>query len=403
MNKNRKVNYDSVLNYIKRNLSSGIPVSLTKVAEQFGITRTAVRKILKSYGYYDEYKQKILAIKHERDKKTEIEFLKEQVKYWKKLYERATKVSSFEERLISLFRREIQRLMPDKTNLNKKDIYFDSEEEPVLILSDLHIGETVEKEQVLDLNEYNFEIAKQRLSTVYAKFLKFVDRFEGSNRQYKSASLFFLGDFVSGIIWEELLQDMPIVEQVLETAYLLSDIVYDMSKRFKEVNVYGVIGNHGRIFKKPYYKNKYSNFDYLVYKIVEIRCSRLTNVNFHFPKSSMLIVNKFNRWNFLLRHGEGKSNSFAGIPVYGIVRDSAKIQQVFNAYKDIHIHYQILGHYHASMQIPQPGGQIIVCGSLVGVNEFSFNKFLSSTPSQTMLILSSQSGIFARVDLFPET
>jgi hypothetical protein len=406
---------EQVIEFIEQQFDNNNPISLRQIAKAFNTSHAQIKRILIRNNYYEEYlkrKEDIInkqssdnnqqeEITEERYKElTEISFLKEQVKYWKRLYNQTIKHSSFENKIIDLFERHLVKYKPVFNIQQNNDIELIENEEPVLILSDLHIGGDVDKEEVMGLNEYNLEIAKNRLEIVYNKFIKILKRFEYNNHKYKKVNLFLIGDFVEGVIHQELLQGMPIVDQVIETANLVSDIIYKLSQQFEEVEVYGVIGNHGRIDKKVYYKNKYSNFDYLVYKFIEVKCSNLNNVKCYFPKSSMLIVNKFNKWNFLLRHGDGKSQSFAGIPIYGIVRQSTKIQQMFNAYKDIYIHYQILGHYHSNMQIPYPAGQVIVCGSLKGIDEFSFNNFLASEPSQTMLIINKKTGIFARFDLF---
>ena len=250
----------------------------------------------------------------------------------------------------------------------------------------------------MSLNIYNPQIAKDRILNIYEKFINTTIRLE-DGYSYNIVNLWLLGDIVEGIIHDELIGDTPIVDQVIEVAELLSELVYDLSQRFNKVEVVGVVGNHGRIKQKIHFKNKYSNFDYLVYKFMEAKCSQLENVTFFIPKSSMCIVQKFGKFNFLLRHGDGKSYSYAGIPVYGIIRQSSKIQQSMSAYKNMYIHYEILGHYHSSMELPKPSGSIIVCGSIKGVDEYSFNNFLFNEPSQTMLLINESDGVFAKIDL----
>lgn len=398
-----------VIEFIEEQFKQENPISLRAIARTFNTSHSQIKRILLRNNYYDEYLRRREDLINKQDNNNnqqedikqiaEIEFLKQQVQYWKKKYNQTLKLTSIEQRIINLFEEYLDKYQPKIEIRKNYDIQIIDNEEPVLILSDLHIGADVSKEEVMELNEYNLDIAKQRLEIVYNKFMKILKRFEYNYHKYKTVNVFLLGDFIEGFIHQDFLQGLPIVDQVIETANIVSEIIYKLSQEFENVEIYGVIGNHGRLDKKVYHKNKYSNFDYLVYKFIEVKCSNLPNVKCYFPKSSMLIVNKFNKWNFLLRHGDGKSQSFAGIPVYGIIRQSSKIQQIFNAYKDIYIHYQVLGHYHSNMQIPYPAGQVIVCGSLKGIDEFSFNNFLASEPSQTMLIINERVGVFARLDL----
>jgi len=393
--------------FIKKKLKEREYVAIVDIAKMFGVSEKTIRRILDRNNLYEDYRRLRLESKLNDDSQFELRFHKEAVNVWKKKYENLKRELGYEQKVIELFKQAITPFasIPKPVYLNGEHFNNNStnniclSEEPVLILSDIHYGAYVSGEETMLLNVYNPEIAAERLITVYRKFIQSIERLKDGHR-YRKVSLWLLGDIVEGIIHDELINsETPIADQVIEIAELLSEIVYDLSGKFEEVEVVGVVGNHGRMKQKVHFKNKYSNFDYLVYKFMEVKCSNLENVKFFIPKSSMCIVQKFGKWNFLLRHGDGKSYSYAGIPVYGIIRQSSKLQQSLSAYKDLYIHYEVLGHYHSSMQLPKPSGSIIVCGSIKGIDEYSYNSFLFNEPSQTMLLVNEEDGVFARIEL----
>jgi len=240
------------------------------------------------------------------------------------------------------------------------------------------------------------------MQKLYEGVIKLTDRLE-SKKKYTRFNIFMLGDMVSGIIHEELLRHkgLAITDQVVMGAEIIADFIYKLKRRFPTIDVYCVVGNHGRLDKKISFKDKWNSFDYLLYKFIETKFENVDGVNFYIPKQSMIIVKKFD-FNFLLRHGDGKSNSFAGIPVYGIMRTSAKATQMFAGLHNTYIHYEILGHYHTPMALPKPAGKIIINGTLKGTDEYGLSSFLSSDVSQKLLVLNSKHGIFANIDIYCE-
>ena len=135
--------------------------------------------------------------------------------------------------------------------------------------------------------------------------------------------------------------------------------------------------------KQVKFKKKWDNFDYLVYKIQEQLCSAMDNVHFQVPKSAMAMVGIYD-WNFLLRHGDGKSMSFAGIPFYGISRTDAKLTQVL-ALEGRYPHYHCMGHYHTQNTLEKVGGKVLLNGSLVGTSEYSWNAMYGAADAKQKL------------------
>jgi hypothetical protein len=205
---------------------------------------------------------------------------------------------------------------------------------------------------------------------------------------------------VSGFIHEELMQGVAIVDQVMIVGDELTRIIRTLSEYFEKIEVSCVVGNHGRMSKKPVSKKKYDNFDYLAYNFSKIRFSgQEDKIIFDIPTSPMLVKNILG-YNFLIRHGDTKVQSYAGIPFYGIKRADSQIKQTYIHFKDIVIHYDILGHNHSQNSLDGMGGGIIMIGSLKGTDEHSLNAYMSgSEPKQYIFGVHKERGKTWHFDL----
>jgi len=142
-----------------------------------------------------------------------------------------------------------------------------------------------------------------------------------------------------------------------------------LSRHFNEIEVTGLVGNHGRLDKMPPSKRIYNNWDYMTYQITSVMLKDYKNIKFNIPKSSSCIVNRMNH-KFLLMHGDSIKGGFAGIPVYGMARAFSKQQEIRRNKGGFD--YMELGHFHQDLKIND--GKLIVNGSMVGNNEFALNK-----------------------------
>lgn len=364
-----------------------------RIAKEVGLSKRRVRYILAKHGLGTPMqggKQPTDVPMESREL-----FLQERVRHLGRELNRRNKGQAFEDAILELFR-DVKPLANRRALPRSTRQKTPSGETLCLMLSDFHMGEEVDSAEVMDLNEYSTDIAVQRVHQLATGVRSIASKMTGYN--FEALNIFELGDMVSGIIHEELLQGTATVDQVVICARTLADLTADLSELFPVVNVVGVIGNHGRMTKKPKFKKKWDNFDYLVYKFQEQICSQLENVSFNMPKSAMAMVQLY-KWNFLLRHGDGKSQSYAGIPFYGILRGDGKLTQVL-AQDNRYPHYHLLGHYHTQNTLEKVGGKIIMNGSLVGTGEYSWNAmFGSSEPKQKLFSVHPEHGVTWEMDL----
>jgi len=243
-----------------------------------------------------------------------------------------------------------------------------SKEIAVLGLGDFHLGENVDKEVVCGFGEYNFEIFVSRLKFL-SESIKSITIKKLRGYQIKKLVIFGMGDMISGRIHEELIENAEdIMFQIINGAYVTAQFVLEMAQMFPEIEIVGVLGNHGRLTKKKYFKKRYVNWDFVFYQFLSIFLAGNEQIKCDFPKS-YFVVKKIYGWNFLILHGDN-IRSWMGIPWYGIERAMHKLGDLLQS-KGVNIHYRVLGHFHNTGELDRVPGEIIINGSVIGGNEYS--------------------------------
>ena len=265
--------------------------------------------------------------------------------------------------------------------------------EGVLLLGDTHFDEKVYPEEIEDINEYNIAIAKKRLDLLFSSVTAIMDELST-----KVLNIYFLGDMVSGMIHKELLIacELGIVETVMQLSNYIAQWIIRLSSQYR-IKCLGVVGNHGRFSKKPHYKKKaLSNFDYLLYKIINTQVKDHVE-EFIIPKSAFKVTAILD-YIFLTIHGDTFSGGNGMAPISAAVnRDIAKLAGNMRRYKKgaDDIDYVNMGHFHTDTETKSFDGiKIILNGSLIGPNEFSINKIKrAERPSQTFYIVERHKGL----------
>lgn len=247
----------------------------------------------------------------------------------------------------------------------------------VALFSDAHIEETVKAASVMGLNEYNVEIAKQRIEKYFANLVNCLNTDRVEYLLFAS-----LGDTISGFIHEELSQSNELTP--LEATFEAQNLIYNGLKficentKLKRIKFVGIVGNHSRVTKKIQHSNGYKmSYEWLMYKNIEKQAEiEGLPIEFDIPESEMAIEDTSDGKRFLFIHGfqiKGSGNgTVCGIyPALG--RLSLKYGKV---YKQDKIY---LGHFHSCISIPNA----VVNGSIIGYNGFALtNGFAYEEPAQ---------------------
>ena len=314
----------------------------------------------------------------ERD--LEIAKLRDQNKALRKQYRQAVKDIVIADRLSEVARDTL--LSAEEVTPYSLDGQEGEEEEHrvVALFSDSHVGEVVSADETNNLGGYNLDIFDERLQRWTARVIELVEQ-KRAHLYMPKLNVFMLGDIISGDIHDELVStnDVNVVDQTVYAAQMISRALLTLAEYFEEIDVSGVAGNHGRMARKPYYKNKQRvNWDYLSYQIMQTTLQNQDNIVWHIP-SAFWTVRDVIGTKFLMLHGDGMQ-SWMGIPYYAINRLQLKLMDLIG--KDVPFDRLVMGHYHD----PVDTEKWHVNGNFKGADEYSLGKMQAGCrPSQTLL------------------
>jgi hypothetical protein len=322
---------------------------------------------------------------------SEVEMLRQRVQELESVARRDRKQNVYDERVVAAVEANLARA---ETKYQPSEIQHKdkrTEHEFVLLLSDLHAGETVSFEETGGINSYDWSIMLDRMDHLRTAIASYQD-----NRPYpvNKLRIFALGDQLSGNIHAELeaTNEIPLAEATVQLGADLAEWVESMTEIFPTVTFDGVVGNHPRAHKKPWAKQGFDNADWTAYKIAETALRRNDNIQFDIPKSSQHRVTVADNWNCLLFHGDGIRSTMPGVPWGGVSRRvNALSAQYQSAGQPIDCYF--LGHFHTANWVQTNAGWIGMNGSIKGPDEYSMKQFGGgSSPQQMLLTFHPQRG-----------
>lgn len=243
----------------------------------------------------------------------------------------------------------------------KKEI---SDATAVIVASDWHYWETVNADQVDNLNEFNKQIAEKRANAFFTNAVKLLKR-EQRDSKIQTAVLALLGDFMSNNIHPELMesnQGLPIDELMAVQDALVSGIEYLLENTDLNFVLPCHSGNHGRATEKRRISTEAGNsFEYLMYHNIANYFKNEKRVKFLISRGylSYLDIN-----GFVIRFHHGHALKYAG-GVGGIFIPAFKAISQWDKARRADL--DVFGHFHQM----KDGGKFISNGSLVGYNDFA--------------------------------
>jgi hypothetical protein len=261
---------------------------------------------------------------------------------------------------------------------------------PVLMLSDLHLDEVVEPAQVLGMNAYNRDIARQRLECIGNNFVT-VTQDHWAGVSYDGVLLLLGGDIFSGDIHEELTEtnEDTLLGSVDYWIDPLAAVVGYLADTFGKVHVPVVPGNHGRTTRKPRAKFRArSNFDWFVGAQLARVFRNDKRVTFDLSESADCLVPAYDQ-KILLTHGDQASGGqgIGGIwpPLMRLDARKRQRQEAVNQGYDL----MAMGHWHSLVF----GPSWIVNGTTKGYDEYAFTQnFGFEEPSQAAWLMTPEHG-----------
>lgn len=268
---------------------------------------------------------------------------------------------------------------------------------PMTMWSDWHYGEVVSKEEVGGVNVFNRAIGKQRVKQLVETTIDLCFN-HMTQPKYPGIVVCLGGDMISGTIHEELAEtnDGPVQQSVLEVEELLIWGLTQIADKFGKVFVPCVVGNHGRIHKKPRAKRRvFESYEWNIYQHLERHFRSDKRFQFMVPVDSDAHFTVAGH-RFLLTHGDtlGVKGGDGIIGALGpIARGAIKVgrnqSQIGRDFDTL-----LIGHWH--QYTPRSdGSRVIVNGALKGYDEYAHTVLRASyaPPSQALWFIHPKHGV----------
>jgi hypothetical protein len=258
---------------------------------------------------------------------------------------------------------------------------------PILLLSDWHVAEIVEKTGVHGLNESNPKIMERRVAAIGRAAVSVLRQMQEWARTEEMV-IHLGGDFVTGFLHPELAETnaMAPIEEVRFARRLLAGLL-EFLHAHANVRRFHVIctrGNHGRLTKKKQYKNAAgTNLENGLYWDLADRFPERDGWRWLIPQSGLGYVHLDNpdgsRWTLRAYHGEQCRYS-GGIG--GLTIPLNKLQARWN--ETTAADFNVMGHFHT---FSRPNPRTLVNGSLKGFDEYALEHgFAIEPPIQTLAV-----------------
>lgn len=255
-----------------------------------------------------------------------------------------------------------------RTNFDEhNNVSINSDNDMLIILSDLHIGQTFDS----FFGKYNTDIAKDRLNQLLNEVIS-IRELHNSKNCYVSLQ----GDLISGNIHKsiQVSNRENVIEQIKIATELISSFCYELSLHFETVFMSNVSGNHTRMDRKDDAIHD-ERLDDIISWAVELSLKHIDNFhvlhrNIDTGISDILIRGK----SYIAVHGDYDGFNKSGV-------QNLCLALGFVPYA---ITY---GHLHVCSVDETNGVKMIRGGSLAGCGDsYTIEKRLTGKPSQIVCI-----------------
>ena len=312
----------------------------------------------------DEQIKEIEVQKRELERK-KIQFRDERNAWQKQNYADARveeKLDKLEDELTSLGR----------TNFDTHNILsIDSDNDMLVILSDLHIGQTFDS----IFGKYNTDIAKDRLNQLLNEVLSIRD-LHNSRKCYVSLQ----GDLISGNIHKsiQVTNRENVIEQIKNATELVSSFCYELSLHFENVFLSNVSGNHTRIERKEDAIHD-ERLDDIISWAVELSLKHIDNFHvLHRNIDTGIADIDIRGKSYIAVHGDYDGFNKSGVQNLCLALGFVPYAITF-------------GHLHVCSVDETNGVKMIRGGSLAGCGDsYTIEKRLTGKPSQMVCICTNK-------------
>jgi hypothetical protein len=383
-------------------------VSNKELAKQFNIKVQSIKNrahklgLRKSAILTSDHKKGGVQMKKKTDKVEEKRTFQDDRKHLKKEENFRTTVNNYKEALKYIEKLEIEVQAIKQLGASKKRHIITpkksgstDEATAVACLTDVHIGETFNRDQVNGLNEYSVAIAKQRLDEYFVNVVKLTDK-ERQGVTIKELVLFLGGDIIDGSLHlDTIMSDEvsePMKQAVLAQSFIRSGLKY-LESHFDKITVICKDGNHGRITQRMHHASRQGNsLEWYMYHNLALEFPQFTWVNEHSLHTYFTFYPNC-KGERIVRFHHGDTISFGGVNGPYTYLNRRRYQ--WNAGNRAHI--DVIGHLH--MYRVNPSG-FILNGSVVGYNPFAISLGAEyERPSQSFFLMDKDKGMTVNIPI----
>ena len=243
----------------------------------------------------------------------------------------------------------------------------------VLHLSDTQIGKIT--------SSYNTEVARERIVERLFSRMESLLEAERSIHKINDLRVYLGGDMVEGEMvfpTQPHFIDSPVIEQTIETAHIIVDLLAKLSGLVRNIRVVAVRGNHGRSGKYDR-TNPATNWDSMTYECISmiLKGTKLgERVELIHDREKFYQIDYIYNWGFLLVHGD-QIRGQLGLPWYGVRKKASGWQDSLTMMVDGYRvseswDYLLFGHFHTYAGPVTDNFRIWMCnGTTESDNEYA--------------------------------
>ena len=262
----------------------------------------------------------------------------------------------------------------------------------VVQITDWHIGQRTNPDQIEEFGAFDYSIAVQRVERLGTQI---IDKTTVARNSYNIEECHVLGtaDWVNGDINDEFIRtnEFPSPVQAVRAGYLIGSFIRGLSQHFKRVKVdLLTAGNHDRITKKNQAGDGGLNsWGYIACEIAKQNLSACPNVEVRVHTALSEVV-QVSSQRYLIAHGHGIMGTW-GIPFYGIERRKQK-EAMARMNMDVSKHFDkiVIGHFHTALNHEH----WLIGGSLTGTSAYDHSQGRHSKAHQTSWFVHPKHGEF---------
>lgn len=324
----------------------------------------------------DEYVQKLTDTKRQLER--EKVKVRDERRAWNKQNYNEARIDDFLEQMADSLRTSGAVQFASECS----DRALTSDNDMIVLLSDLHIGATFEN----IFGIYNTDITKERMDKLLSNVLE-LQKMHNSEDCY----VLSLGDQISGIIHKtiQVTNRENVVEQVKIATELISSFCYELTKVFNKVYFISASGNHSRLTTVKENAMHDDRLDDIVSWCVGLKLSHISNfIMWNGIDTSMSVFNVRGK-TYVAVHGDYDDFSKSGIH---------KLISMIRVFPEA----CFMGHLHTIAVDEVNEVKMIRGGSLAGSGDsFTVEKRLSGKASQ-LVAIADDSGLTAYYPVYLE-